>query len=213
VFHWTPAEADGPGTYPVTVRVTDDGTPCARRLETITLTISTRTIRRDRRRSATATISELAAYAFTASATDSDEPAQELTFSLVGAPAGASIDGSSGAFSWTPAEPQGPGVYPFAVRVSDGTATSDAAITLTVTEAKPVPCDRRRARLRRRFPSSPAYAFTADRERRGPAGAAPDVLARRRARRALRSTASSGAFSVDSERGPGPGVYSVQRAP
>src|SRR6185369_962483 len=53
---------------------------------------------------ASATIPELSPYTFTATATDSDLPAQTLTFSLVGAPTGATIDGSTGAFSWTPTE-------------------------------------------------------------------------------------------------------------
>jgi hypothetical protein len=51
---------------------------------------------------------EMAPYTFTATATDPDLPAQTLTFSLVGAPAGAAIDSSSGVFSWTPTEAQGP---------------------------------------------------------------------------------------------------------
>jgi hypothetical protein len=41
--------------------------------------------------------------AFTATATDSDVPAQQLTFTLdAGAPAGATINAQSGAFTWTP---------------------------------------------------------------------------------------------------------------
>jgi hypothetical protein len=88
---------------------------------------------------ATATIPELSAYTFTATATDSDVPAQSLTFSLIGAPTGATINGSTGAFSWTPTEAQGPGSYPFTVRASDGTANADAAITLTVTETNAAP--------------------------------------------------------------------------
>jgi hypothetical protein len=66
-------------------------------------------------------------------------PAQTLTFSLVGAPSGASIDGTTGAFSWTPTEAQGPASYPFTVRVSDGVANTDAAITLHVTEVNAAP--------------------------------------------------------------------------
>src|SRR6185369_9331899 len=83
---------------------------------------------------ATASIPELSPYTFTATASDADLPAQPLTFSLVGAPGGAAIDASTGAFSWTPTEVQGPGSYPFKVRVSDGTTTTDADITLDVTE-------------------------------------------------------------------------------
>jgi hypothetical protein len=45
---------------------------------------------------ASATIPELAPYTFTATATDSDVPAQTLTFSLVGAPTGASDRRSHG---------------------------------------------------------------------------------------------------------------------
>src|SRR6185369_10235354 len=88
---------------------------------------------------ASATIPELSPYAFSASATDADLPAQALTFSLVGAPGGATIDASTGAFSWTPSEAQGPGSYPFTVRVSDGTSGVNAAITLTVTEVNSAP--------------------------------------------------------------------------
>ena len=40
VFNWTPTEAQGPGAYPVTVRVTDDGTPNLDDFETITITVS-----------------------------------------------------------------------------------------------------------------------------------------------------------------------------
>ncbi|HEY3216067.1 MAG TPA: putative Ig domain-containing protein, partial [Candidatus Eisenbacteria bacterium] len=130
VFSWTPSEAQGPGSYPFMVRVSDG---VANTDASITLTV-------DDVNSApvlsgvpaSATIPELVAYGFTASASDSDLPAQTLTFSLIGAPLGASIGGSSGAFSWTPSEAQGPGSYPFTVRVSDGVANTDAAITLTV---------------------------------------------------------------------------------
>jgi large repetitive protein len=84
------------------------------------------------------TINELAAYSFTATATDVDE--QQLTFSLVGAPAGATID-SAGQFSWTPTEEQGGtgAPYSFKVRVSDGIVTTDADITLTVNEVNQNP--------------------------------------------------------------------------
>src|SRR5262249_62387383 len=58
-----------------------------------------------------ATIDELTQLTFTAAATDPDLPAQALTFSLVGAPAGASIDASTGAVTWTPGEDQTPGAY------------------------------------------------------------------------------------------------------
>lgn len=52
---------------------------------------------------------------FTAVATDSD-PGDILTYSLVGAPAGAAIDPSTGVFTWTPSEAQGLGDYSFTVK-------------------------------------------------------------------------------------------------
>jgi VCBS repeat-containing protein len=90
---------------------------------------------------ASAAINELAAYSFTASATDIDAPAQTLTFSLVGAPAGASINPTTGVFSWTPTEAQGGTGVPFAfkVRVSDGIANTDADIVLAVNEVNQNP--------------------------------------------------------------------------
>lgn len=53
--------------------------------------------------------------------TATDEDSDDLQFSLIGnIPEGASIDGTSGLFSWTPMEDQGPATYTFNVNVSDG---------------------------------------------------------------------------------------------
>ena len=66
------------------------------------------------------TVDEMSTLAFTITASDVDDPASALTFSLApGAPQGASIDPATGFFTWTPAEFQGPGVYTITVRVSD----------------------------------------------------------------------------------------------
>ncbi|MBD0254803.1 MAG: S8 family serine peptidase [Cytophagales bacterium] len=70
---------------------------------------------------------------FTASATDPEGGV--LTFSLVGAPAGASINPVTGAFAWTPT---GTGSYPFTVRVRDNAyvpATDEEKIIVTVNPA------------------------------------------------------------------------------
>ena len=57
------------------------------------------------------------AITFTATATDADIPANTLAFSLdAGAPSGATINASTGAFSWTPAAA---GSFPVTVRVTD----------------------------------------------------------------------------------------------
>ncbi len=66
-----------------------------------------------------------------------------MTFSLEGSvPAGATINASTGAFSWTPTEAQGPGTYTFKVRVTDnGTLAlfDEEEITVTVNEVNDAP--------------------------------------------------------------------------
>ena len=79
---------------------------------------------------------------FTAAATDPEVPGQTLTFSLVGAPAGAAINASSGVFTWTPGETQAPGTYTFEVRVADNGVPSlsdSEVIQVTVDETNAVP--------------------------------------------------------------------------
>jgi len=83
------------------------------------------------------TIDELTNFSFTSSATDAD--GNTLSYSLSGAPAGASINSSTGVFTWTPTEAQGPGVYPFSVVVSDGSLTDSESITVTVNEVNVAP--------------------------------------------------------------------------
>ena len=88
------------------------------------------------------TIDEGAELTFTATATDSDLPADTLTFSLAdgtgAVPTGAAIT-AGGLFSWTPTEAQGPGTYTFDVVVSDGTITDSETITVMVTEVNAAP--------------------------------------------------------------------------
>jgi uncharacterized delta-60 repeat protein len=101
-----------------------------------------------------ANVNEGAELTFIATATDPD--GQMPTFALVGAPDGASIDTTTGAFTWTPTEAQGPQTYVFAVRATDGIANTDQTMTVIVGEvngnpvlsgvpADPVPTVRGRA--------------------------------------------------------------------
>ncbi|HVG33238.1 MAG TPA: putative Ig domain-containing protein, partial [Pyrinomonadaceae bacterium] len=85
------------------------------------------------------TIPEVSPYTFTATASDVDGPA--LTFSLLGAPAGASINPTTGQFNWTPTEAQGGTNVPFVfkVKVSDGTESAESEIKITVTEVNQNP--------------------------------------------------------------------------
>ena len=70
------------------------------------------------------TVNELTLMSFTATSSDPDLPAQPLTYSLTGAPSGASIGATTGEFTWTPTEAQGPGTPSFQVCVSDGVVST-----------------------------------------------------------------------------------------
>jgi hypothetical protein len=74
---------------------------------------------------------------FTASATDADLPAQILTFTLSGAPSGATINSFTGQFTWTPSA--APSTNTFRVVVADnGTPNMSATQSVTIAVA-PLP--------------------------------------------------------------------------
>jgi len=135
-FSWTPTEAQGPGVYNINVTVSD-GT--ATDYEVIVVTVNESNTPPVLNPIGPKTINELSTLTFTATATDPEVPPQTLTFSLgPGAPSGASIT-SGGAFSWTPTEAQGPGIYNINVTVSDGIATDYEVIAVTVNEVNQPP--------------------------------------------------------------------------
>jgi hypothetical protein len=80
---------------------------------------------------------------FTATATDPDVPADNLTFSLGGVvPAGASLDPVTGVFTWTPTEEQGPQDISIVVRVEDDgipVLADEETILVTVNELNQPP--------------------------------------------------------------------------
>jgi hypothetical protein len=73
------------------------------------------------------TVYEGSLLTFMATATDTDIPAQSLTFSLEsGAPAGASIT-AGGLFTWTPTDAQGPSTNLITIKVTDNGTPSMSA--------------------------------------------------------------------------------------
>jgi hypothetical protein len=143
VFTWTPTETQGPGTYNVTVRVTDNGSPNLSASETIQITVNEVNATPALAAIGNKTVNEGSTLSFTTTAADSDVPVQTLTFSLdAGAPAGASINSSSGAFTWTPTEADGPGTYIVTVRVTDNGSPNlndSETIQITVNEVNTAP--------------------------------------------------------------------------
>ncbi|MCH8970844.1 MAG: tandem-95 repeat protein, partial [Acidobacteria bacterium] len=146
VFTWTPTEAQGPGVYVFTVVVTDNGTPDLSDSETITVTVNETNIAPVLDPIGDQSVNELVLLTFTATASDVDLPADTLTFTLTGAPAGAAIDPTTGRFTWTPSEAQGPGVYVFTVVVTDNSTPNLAdsekiIVTVNETNSPPIAVD------------------------------------------------------------------------
>jgi hypothetical protein len=119
VFTWTPTAAQSPGTYPISVIVTDSGVPQMSATNTFNVVVY-----RPNTPPVLSSILNQSVYAntlltFTASATDTDQPPQTLTFSLgTGSPAGASIT-TNGVFTWTPTAAQAPSMNTVSVIVQD----------------------------------------------------------------------------------------------
>ena len=81
-------------------------------------------------------ITETETLTFTVSATDNN--GDSLTYGLSSGPTGTSIDSSSGVFSWTPSEAQGPASYTVTVVVSDtGSPVLTDSETLVITVLEP----------------------------------------------------------------------------
>ena len=128
------------GTYGVTINALDDGTPAL--LETAQFTWNVTDTNRAPVLTPIAAIlgPEQTELTFTAMASDPD--GQAVTYSIAGAPAGATIDPVTGVFTWTPSEAQGEGSYAFTVDAADdGTPplSDSKTITITVTEVNRAP--------------------------------------------------------------------------
>lgn len=145
-FSWTPTETQGPGTYSITVRVTNEADVAVTQTFDVTVIEINQSPQLDP--ISDVTIGEGQLLDFFVGATDADLPANELTFSLAaGAPAGATIDPTTGRITFTPSESQGGDTYPITVHVADAAgaaAEQSFAITVDEIDGKPVfePIDR-----------------------------------------------------------------------
>jgi hypothetical protein len=104
--------------------------------------------------------------AFTAAATDTDQPPQNLTFTLLNAPANAMLDTNSGAFSWRPLVTQADTTNVISLEVTDSgvpnlSATQNFMVTvnpLAATLASPVGWSNGQFALQVDGQSGPDYA-------------------------------------------------------
>ncbi len=142
VISWTPTEAQGPGTYLVTVSATDDGSPALGATNSFNVTVSEGNTAPVLTVTTNLTIAELTTLAVTNTATDVDTPPNALTFSLNAAPEGMTIDPTSGVIQWTPTETQGPSTNVVVVRVTDDGSpllSDTESFAVVVTEANSAP--------------------------------------------------------------------------
>src|SRR4029453_19357791 len=117
---WTPKEAQGPSSFVINVRVIDNGIPSLSDTKSFTVTVNEVNTAPVLAAIANQTVNEGATLSFTVTATDPDLPVNDLTYALEpGAPAGASINATTGLFTWTPNEAQGPSSFVINVRVID----------------------------------------------------------------------------------------------
>ncbi|MBM3848260.1 MAG: hypothetical protein FJ405_18485, partial [Verrucomicrobia bacterium] len=117
---WTPTEAQGPGVYSLTIRVTDNGSPNLSDSETVSITVLEVNNPPVLTPPGSKTVEEGVRVTSASVAADPDGPSTVLRYSLEpGFPPGAAIDAATGLFSWTPTEAQGPGVYSIGIRVTD----------------------------------------------------------------------------------------------
>jgi hypothetical protein len=131
VINWMPSEAQGPGVYVLTT-VVSDGSLSATNNFTVTvnevnsapvLTLPQNT-----------NIVEQAAWSAVATATDSDIPANPLTFALISGPAGLTVT-TNGVITWTPAQTQALNTYMVTVSVTDTNPPAVNAKSLSVTNS------------------------------------------------------------------------------
>ncbi len=142
-FSWTPTEAQGPSTNLITVMVTDNGYPAKSDAKTFTITVKEVNTPPTLGSLGDLTVNEGQLINFYVTASDLDIPAQMLTFSLdAGAPGGAGINPTTGEFTWTPNEAQGPGIYPITVRITDNgipIQSNSKLFTIQVNEVNQAP--------------------------------------------------------------------------
>lgn len=119
LFVWRPVSDQVGGPYTITVRVTDLGTPARSATASFTVTVSDVNEAPIIARIENQSISEGQTFSYAVVASDTDEAASSLSYSLEpGAPEGATIS-EAGVINWTAGEDAGGNSYTITVRVTD----------------------------------------------------------------------------------------------
>ncbi len=141
---WTPTDDQGPGVHTIFVRVTDNGNPAKSATMNFQVTVQETNLPPVLKVPAGVTNNELAQMTFFVSGSDPDSPPSDLSFALVQAPSGMTINSNSStnaAVQWTPTESQGPSTNIVLVRVTEvaGGLTSTQAVTVVAREVNTRP--------------------------------------------------------------------------
>ena len=142
VISWTPTEGQGPGTNTITTVVTDNGVPplsVTNSFEVIVTEVNSAPVLTAQ---TNRTVAELTLLTVTNGATESDIPANTLSYQLISPPAGAVID-TNGVITWTPTEAQGPGTNTITTVVTDNgvpplSVTNSFEVIVTEVNSAPV---------------------------------------------------------------------------
>jgi hypothetical protein len=128
LFTWTPDESQGPSQYTLTVQVTDSGLPPLTTQREFILNVTEVNLGPQLAALPDRLVGQDQLLTFAVEFSDDDLPANNLTFTLEGAPAGATIGSASGFFQWTPSQSMTPGNYSIGVRVTDNGSPGQSAI-------------------------------------------------------------------------------------
>lgn len=132
-FSWIPNESQGGTTYPITVKVFDNGDPALEDTKTFNVTVTEVNSAPTLTAVTNQSVNPGAALNVPMSASDPDLPAQTLSFSLLAGPSGASINSGSGLFTWTPSQAQASTTNVIVVVVADnGSPSLSATQSFTV---------------------------------------------------------------------------------
>jgi hypothetical protein len=116
------------------VRVSDNGIPSLSATQAFTIRVAEVNTAPTLAVIADQSVTAVSLLTVTASASDTDQPTNTLTFSLTGTvPTGAAINPSSGIFTWTPSTNQAPSTNAITVQVTDnGSPVMSTNRTFTV---------------------------------------------------------------------------------
>jgi hypothetical protein len=128
---WRPGESQGPSTNRIRVRVSDGFVQVPHEFTVIVREANLPPVWPD---IGTRRMTEGGTLSFTLKATDSDLPAQSLTYRLVDGPVGLTV-GTNGFLTWRPTEAQGPSTNRVRVSAQDGVASTEQSFDIVVRES------------------------------------------------------------------------------